>query len=251
MMKDIARNVARGVRTMLGHPGVVIPMILLPSLVLGFADTAVFNWLGITQNAEDANMQIVKVGLGWQATALINEIFFGPIFVATAIYLGRGQGPANLYSALNFALNRYSRLFKWHAAAVLLISVGSIVILPGVLYTLNYAFVDSICCIEDERWPLSRSTKLTRGRRQRIFFLFLPYFVYEQISMIGYLKLVKIGWYYVSAMHFATYSVVFLYAVVMYVMYEERTAQKTTPALPGGPGMRPAPIAEHADSTTR
>ena len=237
MLKDIARNVARGVRTMLGNPGVVIPMLLLPALVLGIADTAVFNWLGITQNAEDANMQIVKVGLGWQATALINEIFFGPIFVATAIYLARGQGPANLYSALNFALNRYSRLFKWHAAAVLLISVGSIVILPGVLYTLNYAFVDSICCIEDERWPLSRSTKLTRGRRQRIFFLFLPFFIYEQISMIGYLKLVKIGWYYVAGMHFATYAVVFLYAIVMYVMYEERTSKAKT-----GPEQQPTPV---------
>jgi hypothetical protein len=241
MLKDIARNLARAVRTMLGHPGVVIPLLLVPAAILGVADTAVFNWLGITQNAEDANMQIVKVGLGWQATALLNEIVYGPIFVAVAIYLARGQGPADLYSALNFALNRYGRLFKWHAAAVLLISVGSIVILPGVLYTLNYAFVDSVCCIEDERWPLSRSTKLTRGRRKRIFFLFLPYFVYEQVSMIGYLKLVKIGWYYVAAMHFATYAVVFLYATIMYIMYEERTSKAKT-----GPELRPTAVGDAA-----
>jgi hypothetical protein len=236
MLKDIARNVARAVRTMLRNPGVVIPVILVPAIVLGIADTVVFHWLGITQNAEDANMQIVKVGFGWLATGLVHQILYGPIFAATAIYLGRGQGPATLYSALNFALNRYGRLFKWHAAAALLISIGSLVILPGVLYTLNYAFVDSICCIEDERWPLARSTKLTRGRRKRIFFLFLPLFIYGQVSMIAYLSLVKIGWYYVSAMHFATYTVFFLYAVIMYVMYEERTSKAKT-----GPELHPAP----------
>jgi hypothetical protein len=230
MLTDLGRNLSRAIGTMLGNPGVVIPVILLPAVVLGVVDTAVFHWLGISQSVDETNMQIVKVGLGWQATALVTEIFFGPIFVAVAIYLGRGQGPPNLYSAVNFALNRYGRLFKWHAAACLMISVGMIVILPGVLYTLNYAFVDSVCCVEDERWPLSRSTKLTRGRRKRIFLLFLPYFVYEQISMIGYLKLVKIGWVYVAGMHFATYAVVFLYAITMYVMYEEKTSQKAKAA---------------------
>ena len=236
MLRDIARNVSRGVRTMLRNPGVVIPVLLVPALALGVADTAVFHWLGVAQSAGDANMELVKVSLGWLGTALVHQIFFGPIFVATAIYLARGAGPANLYGALNFALNRYRRLFPWHAAAAILISAGMLVILPGVIYTLNYAFVDSICCIEDERWPLSRSTKLTRGRRQRIFFLFLPYFIYLQVAMIGYLQLLKIGWYYVAAMHFATYALLFLYAIVMYVMYEERTSKTKA-----GPELQPAP----------
>ena len=237
MLKDIARNVARGLRTMLGNPGVVIPVLLLPALVLGVADTAVFNWLDITQGGEDANIQIVKAGFALEGTALLVEILFGPIFAATAIYLGRGQGPANLYSALNFALNRYGRLFKWHMAAALLITLGFIVVLPGVLYTLNYAFVDSVCCIEDEPWPLSRSSKLTRGRRKRIFFLFLPYFIYVQVALIAYLQLLKMGWQYVAAMHFANYAILFLYAIVMYVMYEERTSKAKS-----GPELQPAPV---------
>jgi hypothetical protein len=104
-----------------------------------------------------------------------------------------------------------------------------LVILPGVIYTLNYAFVDSVCCIEDERWPLSRSTKLTRGRRQRIFFLFLPLLLYGQVSVIAYLQLVKVGWVQVAALHFATYGLFFLYAILMYVMYEERTSTSSAP----------------------
>jgi hypothetical protein len=226
MLQDLVRIVARALRTTLGNPGVVVPLVLVPAILLGLADTAVFNALGINQTGDDTNMQIVKVALGWEATALLCELFYGPIFVASAIYLGRGLGPANLYSTLNFALNRYPRLFRWHATAAVMIAFGLMFVLPGVIYTMNYAFVDSVCCIEDEPWPLSRSTKLTRGRRKRIFFLYLPYFIYGQVVMIAYLRLVKVAWYWVSALHFATYSWVFLYAVMMYILYEERTAAK-------------------------
>jgi hypothetical protein len=232
MLTDLVRILSRALKTTFGNPTVVIPVLLVPAILLGISDTALFQALDIDQGGADANMEILKVALAWQGTSLLTEIFYGPIFVATAIYLGRAQGPATLYGALNFALNRYGRLFKWHAAAYVLINVGMIVILPGVLYTLNYAFVDSVCCIEDERWPLSRSTRLTRGRRQRIFLIFLPYFIYVQVAMVFYLKLVD-NWLFVSALHTVTYAALFTFSVAMYVLYEERTAPKSKAAVLG------------------
>lgn len=225
MIGDIFRVLGRALSAVFGNLGIVIPVILVPSVAMGILDHVLFNALNIDTTGQDANIQIFKVGMAWQASALGMEILYGPIFAATAVYVGRGTGKPGLYAALNFALNRYSRVFKWHAAAFILINVGMIVILPGILYTLRYAFVDSVCCIEDEKWPLARSTKLTRGRRKRIFLIFLPYFIYIQVAMLAYLQVVA-DWYLLAGIHMLTYFVVYIFAVAMYVMYEERTTKR-------------------------
>lgn len=93
------------------------------------------------------------------------------------IYLqATSGGGATLGDALNWGLLRWKQVFGWYLAATLIIWVGSIVIIPGIIYTIFYAFVPMVAALDPRvRRPLSRSTKLTRGRRGRIFRTFLVF----------------------------------------------------------------------------
>jgi hypothetical protein len=79
----------------------------------------------------------------------------------------------------NYALNAFPRLFKPFAIAQLIIFVGSLVYIPGILYGLFYAFVAPVVLLDPgvDR-VLRRSTRLTRGRRGRIFRAYLLFFPY-------------------------------------------------------------------------
>ena len=46
---------------------------------------------------------------------------------------------------------------------------------------MQYAFVDAIACLENEKHVISRSVKLTRGRRKYIFFIILPWAIVTQV----------------------------------------------------------------------
>lgn len=76
----------------------------------------------------------------------------------------------SLYAGVNYALSRLPRVFPAHAKAYGLIWLGNIVIIPGIWFALQYAFVDAIATLDDrEKDPLGRSQRLTFGRRGRIF----------------------------------------------------------------------------------
>lgn len=81
-------------------------------------------------------------------------------------------------SLVNFALSHWRRLVWPYTAASLIIWLGSIVIIPGIFYTLFYAFLVPAVTLEAPRRPLDWSRKLTWGRRGRIFriyLLFIPW----------------------------------------------------------------------------
>jgi len=102
-----------------------------------------------------------------------------PLLDAMSIYCwrknGRGELPG-LSGAVNFALGRYRKMVGPHAAAFITITLGMIIIVPGVLFGLQYAFVDAITATDDRsQAPLKRSQKLTAGRRGRIALSWIPY----------------------------------------------------------------------------
>lgn len=102
-----------------------------------------------------------------------------PVIDALSIYCWRETGRGNLPSpgkALNFAIGRYKKMVGPHAKAFITITLGMIIIVPGVLFGLQYAFVDAIAATDDKsKAPLQRSQKLTAGRRGRIALAWIPY----------------------------------------------------------------------------
>ena len=100
--------------------------------------------------------------IAWGATV-------GALVAASTLYLWvqreRGQ-PASFYDGLNYGLNRFGRMVRAHGRALLAVQLGMLVIVPGILFGLQYAFVDAIAALDDqESDPLSRSRRLTAGRR--------------------------------------------------------------------------------------
>jgi len=169
---------------------------------------------------------IIALMFGWWGVILAVEIILGPIAAAMAIYTARTHshgGQASLYTALNFALARYGRMVKWHAAAWLTIQVGMIVLVPGILFLLQYAFVDCILCLEDEKWPLERSSKLTKKRRGRIFALVFVWLVVNQVVGFAELAAIQMGFPTLALLMTATYMVNIWVTMVFYQFYEDRT----------------------------
>lgn len=115
-----------------------------------------------------------------------------PVLDALSIYCWRVTGRGELPSpgnALNFAIGRYKRMVGPHAKAFITITLGMIIIVPGVLFGLQYAFVDAITATDDKsQAPLQRSQKLTAGRRGRLALSWIPYALWYVPYQIVFLQ---------------------------------------------------------------
>ena len=175
----------RATGAMLASPMTVLLMVLPLGMLSAWESLALLNHFGDATQGDDkmAPLMLADAGIN-----LGMEIFIGPIVAAMSIYLARAYSKDELaspYKALNFALNRYGRLLKWHAIAWLCIHFGlALICVPGILFLGMYAFVDPIICLEKEDWPLARSKLLSRGRRRTIFLSALPWLVVSQIGAI-------------------------------------------------------------------
>jgi len=229
IIKGISSVVQRGLGILFGNLPVFLPLAIAMGLMLAVIDTWVYEWLvpqGATTSAQMQQSAFIKLMFGWWGAMLALEIVAGPIVVGMTVYTARAHshgGKPTLYKAFNFALARYSRIFKWHAIAWLTIQVGMIVLVPGILFLLQYAFVDSILCLEDEKWPLARSTKLTRGRRIRIFAIVFGWLVVNQV--VGFLELgfVEKGLGALTGLMGGIYLLNIFVMICFYLFYEDRT----------------------------
>jgi hypothetical protein len=219
----------RAIGAVLSNLSTVIPLVVLSGAIVGVADLLVYQWINadLTQSAAGAQQSaFIKVMFAWWAVMLVYEVFVGPILGAAAVYVGRSYShgkKAGLYDTFNFAINRYSRVFKWHAAAWLSIHVGMLVLVPGILFMLQYAFVDSVACLEKEKWPLSRSKKLTRGRRRRIFMVSLIILIFSQAAGLAELDAIQRGLPWLIGLMSLMYLLSFAVQVAFYMFYEDRT----------------------------
>ena len=207
---------------------IVIPLAGVLGILVAALDLAVLQILapGAMGSTGVDQGDLLAIMLGWWGVIIVVEILLGPIAAAMSIYTARTHshgGKASLSQALNFGLARYSRVFKWHAAAWMTIQVGMIVLVPGILFLLQYAFVDSVLCLEDEDWPLERSSKLTKGRRGRIFALAFLWLAINQVIGFAELAALQHGFPALAVLMTATYVVNIWMAMVFYQFYEDRT----------------------------
>lgn len=173
-----------------------------------------------------AQEDLLKVALSWSGFALVTELLFGPIFAAMAVYVAwthARKAPSSIYGALNFALNRYKRMFLPHMGAQLSVQIGMLVVVPGVLYMCMYAFVDPVACLEDEPWPMSRSKRLTQGRRKTILWVALPLILLSMLRIFTDLMALGHGLGVFILDYLAIYLLQFWLWVGFTHMYLQRT----------------------------
>jgi hypothetical protein len=218
----------RATKALFGSLQIVLPVALVLGTIVSLLDIATMELLApeaLKGGASDQTTTI-KLMFGWWGVMLLIEIFLGPIMAAMSIYAARVYshgGKPSLLKAFNFALARYGKIFKWHAIAFLSIQVGMIAIVPGILFLLQYAFVDSILCLEDEKWPLGRSTHLTKKRRGRIFALMLPWLLFTQVLGFAELYAIGMGIQVLVGLMTVAYILNIWVVMVFYTFYEDRT----------------------------
>ena len=192
---------------------------------LAVIDHIIFSMVGVS--SPPASQDLPKVLVSMLGAQFGIEIFLGPILAACAVYVGRTavEGKSgSLYKAVNFALSRYTRVFIPHFVAWLSITLGMIIIVPGVLFLLQYAFVDAVACMEEEKSPLPRSKRLTKGRRKSLFLLALPWIALSQLWALSQSGLVMAAGDTVASM------ITFVMFVAFYLLYDERTRKKRSKA---------------------
>lgn len=103
--------------------------------------------------------------------------------------------PTSLYEAVNYGLNRYKRVLGPHSRALFIVQLGLVVIVPGILFGLQYAFVDAIATLDtEEKDPLGRSRRLTAARRGTIFRTFAVFLVWwAPMQLGGFIALQEYG----------------------------------------------------------
>ncbi len=102
----------------------------------------------------------------------------GAVGASASIYLwfqdAKG-GATSLRESLNYALNRFGRVGRAHLKAFAIVFWGGQLFIPGLLFGLQFAFVDAVATLDDrEAAPLERSRVLTRGRRGALARALIP-----------------------------------------------------------------------------
>ena len=131
------------------------------------------------------NAQLVSVILTFMGLNLLKVLLVGPLLSMMIVYLGFAftqNKEVSPYNALNFILRNYKRLFVPFLIAQLCIQIGMVVVIPGVLFMMQYAFVDAVTCIEKNPGPLTRSRKLTRALRGSLLAFIIPWALFSQLS---------------------------------------------------------------------
>jgi hypothetical protein len=224
-----------GFRVLGSSLGVAVPVALAMGAFSALVDRgslAVLSQMGrgemvnkVLTGASVEQQDVLTIALTWEAGSLVTELLVGPLFAAVAIYLARlwsHRETRSLYGAINFAISRYKRIFLGHAAAQMTIRLGMMVIVPGIFFLLQYAFVDSVAALEQEKWPLSRSGKLTRGRRRAIFLVFLPFLLISQVIVFADFWALGVGGWALALMHAFEQLLGMYMAICFYLLYEGR-----------------------------
>ncbi len=246
------RILGRAVRRSLGSWLVLVP---LSAAVGGLGHIAMWQaglWSADTfvDPAQQTNQQALLIAseLAKMVVNLAWGVLLFPLIDAATIYawrqLGKGETPG-LGGALNWAGNRYRRMFLPHAAAFLSISLGMAVLVPGILFGLMYGFTDAIAATDPKaKRPVARSEKLSRGRRRRIALAWLPYAVWWMPAYLwGIYAAEGQGWLGVLAFGTLDMFLLQIMEMTMYGLYEERIedARRAMEARKAGEAREAAP----------
>lgn len=187
---SITQHIGNGLSAVFSNPVISIGAIGL----LGVVDTALYllsmNILGLDTPKVSTSMQInmaqedlIKLSLTYTGFMILSKLLIGPLIAALAVVISRAKAlkkKVKAGTAINFALNRYTKIFFPYLIAQLSIQIGMIIIIPGIMFLMQYAFVDSVAALEDQKHVLTRSKKLTRPRRKSLLLLIIPYVLLGQ-----------------------------------------------------------------------
>ncbi|MEC7986766.1 MAG: hypothetical protein VX278_16480, partial [Myxococcota bacterium] len=181
----------RGLGAILENPLISLGVILALSMLDASILRSIFSLFGADdfeslqrQSAMGKNSAMMKVILSYTGVNIAKILLIGPLVASTAVYISRAYAsntPATIYGAINFALSKYKRLFVPYLIAQLSIQFGMIILIPGVLFMMQYAFVDSIACLEKEKAVITRSRKMTRGLRGTMLGFIVPWGIFSQL----------------------------------------------------------------------
>jgi hypothetical protein len=93
--------------------------------------------------------------------------------------------PANPGAILQELGSRLLEVAGPHGARVHAVTIGAQLLLPGIFYALQYAFVDCLVVLDPEKPSLARSGQLAFGMKGRLFRLLLAWWVLGMVLTIG------------------------------------------------------------------
>lgn len=157
-------------------------------------DTVGLAWVDLLQLG-DAKMKLIASTFIQTGLLCVWAGLVGAWAAPAQIYLWvqREKGlPASLSGAINYGLNRWARVALPHFKAYLAIALGNIIIVPGIIFGLQFAFVDAIATLDQvERSPLNRSGRLTSIRRHAILgtmtVFLLGWWLWFQLGLVFFL----------------------------------------------------------------
>jgi hypothetical protein len=214
---------------------VVALIVVVPTTALReFLTDLVMRWMGLWLPAHGVALDPQQ---GPILAMTVAEVFMLPwvcitgAFAAAAIlhvYLRHVSGKrAEIGDTLSEALFNWRRLIVPFTLATLIIWVGSIVVIPGILYTLLYAFVVPVAILDPGvKHVLRRSTRLTRGRRGRIFRTYVAFvWWWGWYATFGALMLHGQPWWKLYTANLADELVGFVISFALIGLYLERKQQ--------------------------
>ena len=229
---SITQHIGNGLSAVFSNPAISIGAIGL----LGVVDTALY-LLSIehpraghpkASTSMEINMaqeDLIKLSLTYTGFMILSKLLIGPLIAALAVAISHGKALKKKVTAgraLDFALNRYTKIFVPYLIAQLSIQIGMIIIIPGIMFLMQYAFVDSVAAMENQKHVLTRSKKLTRPRRKSLLLLIIPYVLLGQavqfielFSAHDPLRLFLINFGFEAAL--------FIMLCSFYMIYHERT----------------------------
>jgi hypothetical protein len=189
--KILFSHVSAAIKTLFSNAMFFIPLVL----TLGIIDTALFHG-ALAINDLDASSKdlmsnqetLIKMSFTYLGLMLVTKAIIGPFISILIVAFSRATAMGSSLSigkAINFAFNRYSKVFLPFLLAFLSIQIGMIIIIPGVMFMMQYAFVDSVASLENEPHVLSRSKRLTKPRRKSLIILILPYVILGQAVQLA------------------------------------------------------------------
>ena len=182
--------------------------------------------LGNIFNSAEGQSNLIKLSFTYLGFMLGYKAILGPIVSMLVVVYARAfalKSNMNFSTALNFALKRYGSVFLPYLLAMLSIQIGMIIIIPGVMFMMQYAYVDAVATLEKEAHVLSRSKLLTKSRRKSLIILILPYILLGQVIQFvefGYAESKEI----LIAANAVYEGLLLIIMATFYMLYHERTA---------------------------
>ena len=137
----------------------------------------------VTGQPEMAQSDLIKLTFSFLGLSIGVKAFIGPIVGMLVVLFSRAhakKSSLSLSDAFSFIQKRYNSVLVPYLLAMLSIQVGMLIVIPGIMFMMQYAFVDSVATLEKEKHVLTRSKRLTKSRRRSLVMLILPFIVIGQ-----------------------------------------------------------------------